>query len=130
MYTRIQTDLVNGDLPGYRKDYKQTRYVESLGKYVGLYDGPALVEHSSYTGPWPINARKNTYTGPQFYKALTVTERESLINKSKSSDSAGAIFEQIKLLGLNFNDSDDIAIIDKMVVAGILNSTRRDALVG
>lgn len=95
---------------------------------IGEYSGSLNL--TPYPGQWPIGARKKAYTGPQFYKALTVAERELLINKSKASDSAGAIFEQIKLLGLDFNDADDVAIIDKMVVAEILISDRRDELVG
>ena len=87
---------------------------------------------TEYTGAWPPGARKNTYTGPAFYKALTVDERKLLVEKAAASSTAGAIFEQIKLLGLDFNDPDDVAIIDKMMAPGvaILTETRRDILVG
>lgn len=78
----------------------------------------------------PIVLEFNVYSGPQFYKALTVPERELLINKAKASDSAGAIFEQIKLLGLDFNDNDDMTIGNQMVSAGILTQPRLTVLVG
>lgn len=78
----------------------------------------------------PSIPQKNQYTGPQFYKALTVPERELLINKAKSSDAAGAIFEQIKLLGLDFNDADDVTIGNQMVSVGILTDPRLTILKG
>lgn len=78
----------------------------------------------------PVIVTKNKYTGAEFYKALAVGERELLVNKAKVTDSAAAIFEQIKLMGLDFNDADDIVIIDKMVTASILTQPSRDALVG
>ena len=78
----------------------------------------------------PSVASKNTYTGPQFWKSLTGNERELLVNKAKASDAAGAIFEGIKLMGLNFNDVDDMTIGNKMVNAGILTAPRLAVLVG
>lgn len=78
----------------------------------------------------PSVPQKNKYSGPSFYKALNVAQRELLINKSKASDQAGAIFEQIKLLGLDFNDDDDMAVGNKMVTVGILTQIELNGLVG
>lgn len=73
---------------------------------------------------------KNIYSAAQFYEALTVPERELLINKARSTDAAGAIYDKIKLLGLDFNDPDDVSIIGQMVDVGVLISDRRDELIG
>lgn len=101
----------------------------TAGEWARFTEGGRVGFHQWH--PEPVApVLKNGYTGPEFYKALTVAERELLISKSKASDTAGAIFEQIKLLGLDFNDADDVAVIDKMVVAGILTQPRRDVLVG
>jgi len=73
---------------------------------------------------------KNAYSGPQFWKKLTGNERELLVNKAKASDAAGAIFEGIKLMGLDFNDADDMTIGNQMVNASILTQSRLEELAG
>ena len=87
-------------------------------------------EIKTYRTSVPPPAVKKSYTGAQFYKALLPGERELLINKAKSSDAAGAILKQIELLGLDFNDPDDVTIIGQMVTVEILISDRRDELIG
>lgn len=78
----------------------------------------------------PSVPQKNTYSGESFYKALSVNQRELLVDKAGLSAQAGAIFEQIKLLGLDFNDADDMAVGNKMVNAGILTQPELNQLVG
>jgi len=107
------------------------RTVIIAGKCIGEWSGslpfPGLTQ---YTGKFPPSETKSSYTGPGFYQSLSTAERELLINKSKSSDAAGAIFESIKLNGLDFNQSSDLDIGDRMVLAGILTQTSLDELVG
>lgn len=91
------------------------------------YDGKTKKQY--YPDP-VITPPKNTYSGPQFYKALTVPERELLVDKAGLSAQGGAIFEQIKLLGLDFNDPDDVATGDQMVTVGILTAPRLAVLMG
>lgn len=82
-----------------------------------------------YSDP-PVVLANKVYTGPGLWRALDSAEQVLLINKSKASDAAGAIFESIKLNGLDFNQSDDFDIGDRMVVAGILTQSRLDELAG
>jgi len=74
--------------------------------------------------------RKNVYTGAQFWKALTDAERTSMVIKAKATGANGAIFEGIKLNGLDFNDADDVVIGDKLVTAGIMTSIRLTEIIG
>ncbi len=77
----------------------------------------------------PVVLAYKAYTGPDFWKALSDSERGLMINKSRATDAAGAIFESIKLNGLDFNDPD-LTIGTQMVNAGILTQVRLDEIAG
>ncbi len=130
----IEFACLNG-VPDYAQFGGRTNFTDcdvTATQCIGYFDtnAPLPAGMTLYTGAFPLNPEKIIYNGPGFYMALTVPERELLINKSNATDEMGAIFEQIKMMGLDFNNQDDIDIIDKMVVAGILTAPRRDALIG
>jgi hypothetical protein len=99
------------------------------GEWARFTEDGRVTKKTYFTPPTPVSM-KNVYTGPQFWKALENSEQVLMINKARATDNAGAIFESIKLNGLDFNDADDMAIGDQMVNAGILTQTRLDALAG
>jgi len=99
------------------------------GEWARFTDGNRVTKRQFHSPSTPT-PQKSIYTGPQFWKALDSAEQVLLINKSKTSDTAGAIFESIKLNGLDFNDPDDLTIGNQMVTAGILIQDRLDELVG
>ena len=73
---------------------------------------------------------KNRYTGEQFIAELTDSELEKMISKVKASDQVAAVWERIKTSGINCNNPDHLAILDKMVTATILTTQRRNELIG
>lgn len=73
---------------------------------------------------------KNTYTGEQFVAELTDPELESIMNKAKTSDQVAAVWERIKISGIDCNNSDHLAILDKMEAATILSSIRKAEFIG
>lgn len=73
---------------------------------------------------------KNTYTGEKFVAELTDPELESIMNKAKTSDQVAAVWERIKISGIDCNNPDHLAILDKMETATILNSTRKVEIIG
>ena len=127
-------EFTTGPVPDYTPfggidEFRRTFVIDDkcIGAWSGSLPFPGLIE---YTGKFPPSDIKNSYTGPELYEALSVSERELLINKSKLSDAAGAIFELIKLNGLDFNQSEDLTIGNQMVAAGILTQPSLDELVG
>ena len=98
--------------------------------YIQKFDDDKFIGAEHWQLNPPVVVSKNTYTGPQFWKALTPAERVLMVNKAKASDAAGAIFESIKLNGLDFNDADDMTIGNQMATAGIITAGRLAALVG
>ena len=100
------------------------------GDYIAHYVKRRLRRKEAWQRNKPVVTLKNVYTGPQFWKALRAAERILLVAKSKETDAAGAIFEGIKLGGLDFNESDDVTIVGQMVNVGILSSARRNTLIG
>ncbi len=73
---------------------------------------------------------KNVYTGEQFVEELTDTELEAIMNKAKTSDPVAAVWERIKISGIDCNDSKDLGILDKMQTATIIDSTRKAEIIG
>jgi hypothetical protein len=54
-YNKIETQLVGGELPGNRSNYRNTQFYAHLNAYVGEYKegAPVQAEHSEYLGNWP-----------------------------------------------------------------------------
>lgn len=73
---------------------------------------------------------KRVYAGAEFVEALTDAELEALILLARTNDQAGAIFERIKIVGMDFNEPRNVAIAGRMVTAGILTEARKNALTG
>ncbi len=99
------------------------------GEWARFTEDSRVTKKTYFTPITPVSM-KNIYSGPQFWKALESTEQVLMINKARATDNAGAIFESIKLNGLDFNNDDDLAIGSQMVAAGILIQSRLNALVG